>query len=609
MTYDELNELLDRAEAEILVNFNYQESERICTEVIAILEGSKYKNGFETLRARALILMSMTLWRQDRTDEALPYAESALTEAKLSNSKAIKAKAYGMLGTIQKENPLWGLECMNNALIIYEELGDKGGIGRTLSNIGTIYCNSLSEFAKGIEFFSRALLVLEGVGDRESIAITMEKIARVYFTMGTYEKTLEYYKEVHRLLEEIGAPKVRILNVIFEIGFAYYYLGDHTNAMEIYGKVLAGYTEIGNIPGIAETTGNIGQVYKDTGEYELALEYYGRALANHEETGNELNIGYITGCIGDLYGDRNFNGYDADKAEEYLLKSIAILDQYTWKVWILERYKAIASFYEQEECWKEHSYYYKKYRDIKDEIQSEDIRKQTQKHEMDRTLASERARASATYDILANILPPNITERLLKGEKKIADSYESVSVLFADIVGFTQLSSQLPAGELIDILDIVFTRFDTICKKYGLEKIKTIGDAYMAVCGAPVAVENHAERTALAALEMLEDFSMEQRFSVPINLGFRIGLHSGSVVAGIIGENKYSYDLWGDAVNTASRMESHGEEDMIHVSEEFRNVLISTTLNKLPIQFTPRGELDIKSKGMMKTYFLEKENL
>ncbi|MBS1538438.1 MAG: hypothetical protein JST20_11905, partial [Bacteroidetes bacterium] len=258
--------------------------------------------------------------------------------------------------------------------------------------------------------------------------------------------------------------------------------------------------------------------------------------------------------------------------------------------------------------------HYKLYHNLEKEVLNQSIRKQADKFDLERKqaerekqLAIERARSKATDEILSNILPPTITDRLLKGEKKIADTHENVSVLFADIVGFTQLSSQLPAGELIDILDMIFTRFDMICKKHGLEKIKTIGDAYMAVCGAPIAVENHAERTALVAIEMLENFSSDQRISVPEDLEFRIGLHSGSVVAGIIGENKYSYDLWGDAVNTASRMESHGEPGKIHVSDEFRNMLISTSLNELPIQFIKRGEIDIKGKGMMKTYFMEKK--
>jgi len=212
--------------------------------------------------------------------------------------------------------------------------------------------------------------------------------------------------------------------------------------------------------------------------------------------------------------------------------------------------------------------------------------------------------AHATDEILANILPPTITERLLKGEKKIADTHEQVSVLFVDIVGFTTLSTKIPARELIDILDTIFTRFDTICKKHGLEKIKTIGDAYMAVCGAPVALEDHAQRAAQAALEMLEGVVIEQKFSIPVELGVRIGLHTGSVVAGIIGENKYSYDLWGDAVNTASRMESHGEAGKIHVSEEFKHAV--ETLHATSLQFIRRGEMDIKGKGIMSTFFLER---
>ncbi len=316
------------------------------------------------------------------------------------------------------------------------------------------------------------------------------------------------------------------------------------------------------------------------------------------------------GWLGQLYNREQFDGYDNERAIEYLQRSIATiraLEVHEFE--FRNSYKLLVQLFKKRGDTAKALEALEKYMELEHEVRSVEARKQATKFdyehktaEREKTLAVERALSKATREILANILPPTITERLLNGEKKIADSHQCVSVLFIDIVGFTKMSTKLPAGELIDILDIVFTRFDTICKKHGLEKIKTIGDAYMAVCGAPVAVENHAERTALAALEMLEDFSMEQRFSVPIDLGFRIGLHSGSVVAGIIGENKYAYDLWGDAVNTASRMESHGEAGKIHASEEFRNSVGSEFI------FSERGEMEIKGKGKMKTYFLEQTN-
>jgi len=228
--------------------------------------------------------------------------------------------------------------------------------------------------------------------------------------------------------------------------------------------------------------------------------------------------------------------------------------------------------------------------------------------ESENALAAERAHAMATNNILSNILPPNIRDRLINGEKRIADRYDNVSVLFVDIVGFTELATKIEADDLIDVLDRVFTKFDTICKRHGLEKIKTIGDAYMAVCGAPIAYDNHAERAASAALEMLEECSGDAQIGVDsceieVDLIFRIGLHSGSVVAGILGENKYAYDVWGDAVNTASRMESYGESGKIHVSQEFVRAIGAASAN---FHFTPRGEMLINGKGSMKTYFLER---
>ena len=199
--------------------------------------------------------------------------------------------------------------------------------------------------------------------------------------------------------------------------------------------------------------------------------------------------------------------------------------------------------------------------------------------------------------LLLNILPRSIAERMKSGETAIAEYFQDVTVLFADIVGFTNLSSGMKPQELVALLDQLFSSFDALAEKHGVEKIKTIGDAYMVVSGVPQAAELQTERILLFAIDMLDCISyFNQEFQQ--NLSVRIGIHTGEVVAGVIGKHKFSYDLWGDTVNTASRMESHGEAGKIHVSEE-----IFTALHEKFI-FEKRGEIDIKGKGFMHTWFL-----
>ncbi|MBK7957660.1 MAG: adenylate/guanylate cyclase domain-containing protein [Bacteroidetes bacterium] len=189
----------------------------------------------------------------------------------------------------------------------------------------------------------------------------------------------------------------------------------------------------------------------------------------------------------------------------------------------------------------------------------------------------------------------------MEGEKQIADLHENVSVFFSDIVGFTQLSQLISPDELLSMLNEIFSEFDRIARKHGLEKIKTIGDAYMAVAGVPIDCEDHAERAAAFAQEVIE-YMKVYRQKTNSELQIRVGLHCGRAIAGVIGENKFAYDLWGDSVNTASRMESHGVPGKIHVSEDFKN-----ELSESAYRFVERGEMEVKGKGLMKTYFLEKE--
>ncbi|HXS15811.1 MAG TPA: adenylate/guanylate cyclase domain-containing protein [Polyangiaceae bacterium] len=197
--------------------------------------------------------------------------------------------------------------------------------------------------------------------------------------------------------------------------------------------------------------------------------------------------------------------------------------------------------------------------------------------------------------LLLNILPAQIAERLKHDEGIVAERFDEVSVLFTDIVGFTPLSTRLSPTELVELLNRLFSRFDEACDRHGVEKIKTIGDAYMAVGGLPETREGHLTSLAKVALEMLR---IVKEVAPDQSLDVRVGIHVGSAVAGVIGIRKFSYDVWGDTVNTASRLEHHGAPGRIHASDAVFERL-STEFS-----FEPRGAVELKGRGVMNTYFL-----
>lgn len=210
-----------------------------------------------------------------------------------------------------------------------------------------------------------------------------------------------------------------------------------------------------------------------------------------------------------------------------------------------------------------------------------------------RQLENERQRAER---LLLNIMPRTVADRLKAGEE-IADSYREASVLFADLVGFTSLASHVPANELLPMLDGIFSAFDELADQHGLEKIKTIGDAYMVVAGVPEPMADHAQVLAAMGLDMVRAIEVEaERRGVQLQV--RVGIHSGPVVAGVIGKRKFSYDLWGDTVNVASRMESSGVPGRVQVTE--------ATVAKLDGRFEleERGPVAVKGKGEMRAWLL-----
>lgn len=212
-------------------------------------------------------------------------------------------------------------------------------------------------------------------------------------------------------------------------------------------------------------------------------------------------------------------------------------------------------------------------------------------------LAVEHARSER---LLLNILPSPIAERLKADERSIADGFAEVTVLFSDIVGFTELSQRMSPAELVQLLNRIFYQFDALSDEHGLEKIKTIGDAYMVAGGLTDGNADHAARVARMGLDMLRIIEEVNR-DTGHSLAIRVGINTGSVVAGVIGKNKFIYDLWGDAVNTASRMESSGVKGRVQVSRATYEIL------KDRFAFEARGLIAVKGKGEMETFFLEEE--
>ncbi len=202
--------------------------------------------------------------------------------------------------------------------------------------------------------------------------------------------------------------------------------------------------------------------------------------------------------------------------------------------------------------------------------------------------------------LLHNIIPKDLANILREGDGVLALDNANVSVMFADIVGFTPLASKLSAREVVDLLNGIFSEFDDICRKKGIEKIKTIGDAYMAVAGLPVARADHAQILVDVGFEFLEIIKKYQTGNAN-QLEMRIGIHSGDAVSGVIGKSKFSFDIWGDSVNLASRLESIGQPGTIHVSEETLSLLDKTSLEVIPQQS------EIKGKGTMRTFLIRKK--
>ena len=573
-----------------------------------VLELPKQKD--DTTKVNILTSVSF-IYYNISPDDGVKYGQQALELAMTLDWKKGLATAYNCIGVnyYRASDYPMALKYYQKALEVDEAMGNKRGALTVNTNITLIY-QSQSDFPTALAYGLKNLKLAEEVGDEHMTAIICGNIGNMYRAQSNYDKALEYDFEALKIKEKSG---------------------DKTS--------------------IAITVGNIGIVYRYQKKYQKAIEYGTRALAMVQEAGNKYLIAADFCSLGSVYVSMvkdssqissRFKSAHLQKAIGYLGKSIATC-------------KGIHAPDVLEECYEDMSVAcklggdYKKaleYADIfwaiKDSVfskQNDDkIAKMSVNDEYQRrrlsdsvaTIKTERATAlklqrqrGYTYSgfaavllllgfsffivkerrksekLLLNILPSEVAAELKEKGRSVAKQFDGVTVILSDFVSFTKTSERLSPEALVSELDTCFKAFDGIMDKYNIEKIKTIGDAYLAISGLPLPDPKHAENTVRAAIEM-NTFMKDRRAKLgDTTFEIRIGIHSGSVVAGIVGVKKFAYDIWGDTVNTAAHMEQHSQAGKINISE--------TTYELVKDKFVCeyRGEIETENKGELKMYFIE----
>lgn len=546
-----------------------------------------------------------------RPDQGIKFGKESLDLAQKINWEKGAATAYNTIGinySFGMSDYPNALENYLKALEIYERLGFVSKAAAVLNNIGSIY-DSQRDFEQALNYYNRALNISREMGNKDFIANNLSNISIVYVERKEYEKALEYKRQALSLKKElqdqwgIGINTIQLARIYGEQGML-------DSAIVLLRKGRSIFQELGDVVGLAKSMAQLSSAHLILAKneplrkwqlIETALAYNDTALVLYHKLRHLEFIAEAYSNRSEIYVEKG----DLKAALADFKQSVVYKDS----VFNLEKDKKIVQQSMQYE-------FDKKETQLRLEQEKKDQREQFIRTAIlfvlcfsvfflavvwrqRNKISKEKARSE---ELLLNILPMEVAEELkIKGEAE-AQLIERVTVLFTDFKGFTALSEKLTPKELVRDLHECFSAFDRICEKHGIEKIKTIGDAYMAAGGLPTPSSTHARDVVCAGLEMAEFIKSTSLQREKGGTGFfevRIGVHTGPVVAGIVGIKKFQYDIWGDTVNTASRMESLSEAGRVNVS--------SSTFEELEGQFVfeYRGEIEAKGKGKLGMYFVQ----
>jgi class 3 adenylate cyclase/Tfp pilus assembly protein PilF len=550
-----------------------------------------------------------------------------------------------------------GQELYEKAYDIYDKLQQTKEIKKSkasiLGNIGFMYRNQ-SDYPKALDYYQRSLLIFEEINNKQGIAANLGNIGTIYDYQGDFDRALEYYNKAMDIKKELN-DKNGEAALLANIGLVYYFKAEYDKALNNFILSREFYEEVGNLNGQASNLGNIGLIYQKKGDYSKALINYKKAASIYKDLGSKTNLANNLGNIGELFYslsidsilsniDRRLNaGYlnkqnNIDSSKYYYKRAIDLLEE-TGELHTRSRFiLGLSNVSQQHGNYKKALELYKEYKTLDDSVFTEktqtrianleavrenmlkdkelvikDLEITQSKNERIAVIGGAIAVAfvaviifrqrQRSEQLLLNILPVNIAKRLKKKERLIADNIENASVVFIDLVGFTAYSKDRKAKEVVQMLNDTFDKIDELIVKYGLEKIKTIGDGYMAAAGVPDYCDDHSVRATNFSLDVhivLEKINKENN----TNIKARVGIESGPLVAGVIGDMKFAYDLWGDTVNTAARMESTGTPDLVHISANTKAELDRHEHN---FYFEELEPMEVKGKGVMLTYMVHRK--
>ncbi len=580
--------------------------------------------------------------------EAIAYATHALQLSEKIKYQNGRAQAYKNIGIVHyiQANYVEAIQEWQKSLAVFEAMNDKVGIANIESNIGAIYYNQ-SDNEKALEYYLKSLKASEEATDTYRILTASINIGAVYSDKAhTYPHALEYLQRAFDLAEAFDDDE-SIGMAAVNLGEVYFKMDQDTLALKYFERSLNAFENTIQIP---YSLNYIGKVYLKRNDYKTAMQYHNEAYQISIQWDALIDMAQSLFGIAEVH---RMSGAVSKSIQPYTeAESLAITIGVEGAGETLKDiYEGLSLAYSDLSDYNNAFNYQKLLLNIKDKLYTLEIAKKLQgleftfdlekqenkinlltkdKEIQEQEIAlqkfvrngfvggfglmmlfagvffTQRNRISKekkrSDELLLNILPEETAEELKATGSAKTKSFESVSVLFTDFKNFTKASESLSPEELVKEINYCFSEFDKIVSKYGIEKIKTIGDAYMCAGGLPVANTTHAEDVVKAGLEMQEFIEKNKHDRMAKGQPFfelRLGIHTGPVVAGVVGTKKFAYDIWGDTVNTASRMESSGEVGKVNISA------FTYELVKDKFKCTHRGKVQAKNKGEIDMYFVE----